>query len=314
MTTPWSSEAVRSSERTEAWEAALAEHFCAWDLDRAVAPDFRADIRHRDLGGLRLVDTHCDPCAGHRPQRLVSQDPDVYFGIQLAKEGRKVLEIDGVSLEINRGDMLMWTSDQPVAFKVEERMHKVSLVLPWSEIRERLPERRHFKSAVIKGQRGIGAVLYSHIDSLTAQLDSLEPDDLGAARRATIELLVAVLSHRMDAPPKALAQRYLERLQAYVVENLQDAELSPASIAEANRMSVRYVHLLFAQTGLSVSSWIRAQRLERCREELESFSRRQDGVSEIAYRWGFRDPMHFSRLFKKHYGLNPTQYRMGQTG
>jgi AraC-like DNA-binding protein len=83
------------------------------------------------------------------------------------------------------------------------------------------------------------------------------------------------------------------------------------SIAQANRMSVRYVHMLFGQIGVSVSSWIRMQRLERCKEALRSRSFGDTGIAEIAYSWGFRNPTHFSRIFKEQYGINPRDFREG---
>ena len=32
-------------------------------------------------------------------------------------------------------------------------------------------------------------------------------------------------------------------------------------------------------------------------------------ITEVAYRWGFNDSAHFSRLFKASFGMSPTQYR-----
>lgn len=308
--TRWSSDSVRAAERTDAWRSVLAESYCQWDVDTALAPGFHAELQRRDFGDLRVVDTRCDPCAGRRPKSVSERDGRRYFGIQIARAGRKQLELDGSAIDVGRGDMVLWTSDVAARFDVTERMHKVTLVLPWAELRERLPEGSDFKSTVIKVDKGISAVLFNHICGLGDELDALSLEDASVVRRTTLELVVATLAHRLDLAPRALARRYLERLQAYVLENLQDETLSPASIARANRISVRYVHLLFAQIDTSVSAWIRQQRLARCREALESATHRNESVSEIAYRWGFRDPLYFSRVFKKHYGRNPTQFRL----
>ena len=130
-------------------------------------------------------------------------------------------------------------------------------------------------------------------------------------RRATLELLVAAMSHRVEMPQRGLALRYLKQLQDYILNHLQDEDLSPTRIAAANNMSSRYVHLLFAQTGVSASSWIRVQRLERCKEDLRSRTHRDCSIAEIAYAWGFTDPSHFTRVFKQQYGIGPREYREG---
>ena len=74
-------------------------------------------------------------------------------------------------------------------------------------------------------------------------------------------------------------------------------------------MSPRYVHMLFAQINVSVSSWIRTQRLERCRDDLRSRAYRDCSIAEVAYTWGFADPSHFTRIFKQQYGVGPREYR-----
>jgi hypothetical protein len=43
---------------------------------------------------------------------------------------------------------------------------------------------------------------------------------------------------------------------------LGDADLSPARIAAEHNISVRYLHLLFAQQGLTVRTWLVRERLE----------------------------------------------------
>jgi AraC-like DNA-binding protein len=147
------------------------------------------------------------------------------------------------------------------------------------------------------------------VDSLARQLEVLGENDHAAVRRATLELLVAAMSHRVDSPQRNLSARYIRQLQDYILENLHDENLTPTKIADENNMSFRYVHMLFAQVNVSVSSWIRQQRLERCQEDLCSRNYRSSSVSEIAYSWGFTDPTHFSRVFKQQYGLSPRDFR-----
>jgi len=140
-------------------------------------------------------------------------------------------------------------------------------------------------------------------------LDLFTDEDQAAVERATLELLCAALSHSIELPSRGLAARYLKQLQDHALRHLQDEHLSPASIAAANHMSPRYVHQLFGQCGVSVSAWIRQQRLERCREALESPAHRHSAVADIAYAWGFADPAHFARVFRSRYGASPSAWR-----
>lgn len=305
----WSTASLGPRDLTQAWEEALQSSYGGWAVQQAVGEGFRAHIRKREFGGLRVVECECDPCAGQRLPISIQRDSAPFIGVQITRAGRERFHVADEVLNIGAGDLVIWTSEQPTTFTVLERLHKVSLVLPWAEVQDLLPHGSRFTGTVLDSRRGIGAILFSHLDHLARQLESFSDDDQAAVRRATLELLRAAMSHRMAAPQRNLSMRYLHQLQDYILRHLADESLSPARIAEANRMSLRYVHLLFAHSGTSVSAWIRQQRLERCREALENRQQRGRSVSEIAYAWAFADPSHFARVFKQCYGSSPTEWR-----
>jgi AraC-like DNA-binding protein len=102
-------------------------------------------------------------------------------------------------------------------------------------------------------------------------------------------------------------------VKSYIDAHLSDPHLSLAKIAEKNGISLRYLHLLFRPTDMSVSEWVRMRRLQRCYEQLTSPLHRTRSVTEIAYAMGFSSSSHFSNLFRSHFGLRPTDVR-GNTG
>jgi AraC-like DNA-binding protein len=308
----WSTAGLSRTDTTDAWQAALNDNYGRWQVTQSVDEGFSASIRNRDFSGVRVVECVCDPCTGRRLPQFVEQDPEPYIGVQITKAGRERFHLDGEDISLGAGDLVIWTSTQAAEFTVVERLHKVSLVLPWSEVKERLPRGTRFAGTVIDSRVGIGAVLYSHVDSLAQQLELFTATDHAAVRRATLELLTAAMSHRVAVPQRGLALRYLKQLQDHILANLQDERLSPTSIAAANNMSPRYVHMLFAQIGVSASAWIRTQRLERCRDDLRSRAYRDCSIAEVAYTWGFTDPSHFTRIFKQQYGQGPREYREAQ--
>lgn len=305
----WRARDESRADRTDAWEAALESNYRRWQVPERVDEHFDARIHSRDVAGLSVVECVCDPCHGRRIQQHVSAENAIYIGVQITRSGRECFRSGDDSITVGAGDLVIWTSDRPTDFTVTERLHKVLLILPWSEIQERLPRVRNFRGTVLDSRTGIGAVLYSHIDSLAAQLDVLAPGDLSAVRRATLELLAAAMAYRLDTPSVGLSRQYLKRIKDYILDHLQDERLSLGSIAEAHHISPRYLHLLFAQTDQSVSSHIRQQRLERCRDALQSPAFKTRGVAEIAYQWGFANPAHFSRTFKRQFGYSPGDRR-----
>ncbi|MFK4066695.1 AraC family transcriptional regulator [Streptomyces sp. NPDC029674] len=105
----------------------------------------------------------------------------------------------------------------------------------------------------------------------------------------------------------------MARLRAYVDANLWDRNLTPASVAESQHISIRYLHKLFEGRGSTVGRWIQHRRLEEARRELARPGRDDITVSAVARRWGFASATHFSRSFRAAYGMSPSDWRDGRT-
>jgi AraC-like DNA-binding protein len=90
-------------------------------------------------------------------------------------------------------------------------------------------------------------------------------------------------------------------IHVFVEHHLGDAQLSPAAVAAAHRICVRYLHRLFQLRGISVSAWIGQRRLEWCRRDLGDPVLAELPVRVVAARWGLR-PEEFSKAFRVAYG------------
>lgn len=159
-TRQWSTADVCRSDATDAWQAALHDNYGHWQVTQSVGEGFAASTRNRDFNGVRVVECVCDPCTGRRLPSFIDRDPQPYIGVQITKAGRERFHLGGEHISLGAGDLVIWTSTQAAEFTVMERLHKVSLVLPWSDVQERLPRGTRFEGTVIDSRMGIGAVLY----------------------------------------------------------------------------------------------------------------------------------------------------------
>lgn len=83
--------------------------------------------------------------------------------------------------------------------------------------------------------------------------------------------------------------------------------ISIAEMAASVGLSTYHFSRAFARsTGLPPQRWLQARRIERARELLETTGL---SVGEIAVRVGYEDPSYFARIFRKHVGATPQQYR-----
>jgi AraC-like DNA-binding protein len=99
------------------------------------------------------------------------------------------------------------------------------------------------------------------------------------------------------------------RIHAFIDAHLGDPALTPATVAAAHHISLRYLHKLFEPEPQGVAGMIRQRRLERCRHDLLDPAQADRPVAGIAARWGFSSAAHFSRVFRDAYGLPPAEFR-----
>lgn len=96
----------------------------------------------------------------------------------------------------------------------------------------------------------------------------------------------------------------------YIDRNMFDPHaMAPSVCATSIGISERYLHRLFAFRGLRYSRFVLERRLDMAREFLTDSSYERVSIASICYQTGFNDPAHFSRVFRRHFGLSPKQFR-----
>lgn len=99
----------------------------------------------------------------------------------------------------------------------------------------------------------------------------------------------------------------LDTIYAYVNENYASPALSLSSIAESLSFSPSYLTRYFKEkTGISLMQYIDRKRFEESKNLLATTSL---PIKAVVERVGYTDEANFSRKFKRHEGVTPTQYR-----
>ncbi|MGM9734401.1 MAG: response regulator [Prevotella sp.] len=100
---------------------------------------------------------------------------------------------------------------------------------------------------------------------------------------------------------------FLDKAVACVHNHLDDADYDRESFASDMGMSASSLYnKLRAVTGMNATSFIRDIRMkEACRLAKNTPGIR---VSDLAYSVGYKDPKYFSTIFKKEFGMQPSEY------
>lgn len=96
------------------------------------------------------------------------------------------------------------------------------------------------------------------------------------------------------------------RIMKCVNENLQDPDFNVEKLTELVGISRAQLHRKLKEiTGISAGDFIRNLRLEQAARLIRE---RKINVTQVAYAVGFNNQTHFSTVFKKHFGMSPTEY------
>ena len=157
------------------------------------------------------------------------------------------------------------------------------------------------------------AMLVGHLLQLRRALPTMEAGQQTILMRTVLDLIAVALGRQAIVElPKAIdadasASQIERRARAEIELRLGLPSLSTASLCQRLGVSRSTLFRLFKDDG-GVQSYIRRRRLERVRLALAE-PLRGDSVSTLAYRFGFSDSSHLTRLFKATYGETPTAFR-----
>ncbi|WP_196018097.1 helix-turn-helix domain-containing protein, partial [Alistipes senegalensis] len=105
-------------------------------------------------------------------------------------------------------------------------------------------------------------------------------------------------------------ENFMCKLDQYIMQHLEQAELSVKEMAEEMCMSSSNLfRKLKAITGKSPNEYLRIKRLKKAAELLQQ---NEYGVTEISLLVGFSSSTYFSSCFKKQFGVTPTDFREGE--
>lgn len=140
------------------------------------------------------------------------------------------------------------------------------------------------------------------------QLGSLETiaDTLSEIKR----LCMNILQMQEEKNSNINTQKHIkqiEEIKTYVTQHYSDPGLSLDIVADIVELSSGYIGKLFKNiTNISFSDYLTSVRLEKAKELLNSTS---EPASKICEKVGIYNVTYFSTLFKKTYGITPSQYR-----
>ena len=110
--------------------------------------------------------------------------------------------------------------------------------------------------------------------------------------------------------PEATSDPFLEDVLKMIQAKMDDSGFGVEQLADTLRISrVQLFKKVKSITGVPPADLLRTIRLEKARFLLVTGA---GNVSTVAYMTGFDNPNYFSKVFKKHFGISPSEALLSQ--
>ena len=295
------SASLAPAERFEAWRAHMEP---AQEIRPAKGIGCPASVVSTGwaLGDLLLSDLAFSPLSYRRRGGRDSQ----HLLLRLYLEGHGAGLFDGSPFRTGPGDIHLF-DQAPASCGVTADGHRLqSVFIPYAAVGYQ--PGRHPRHLCIDADSAVGRVLRAAIEALFAGLPrtpQAEALPLAAGFAGLVQGLLLTAApdaerfHALDAARRLAMRRYLE-------EHLADPGLGAASLCAAFHASRATVYRDFTEDG-GVARFIVRRRLERAFSDLAGGPPRRGHVRQVAERWGFACPYHFSRAFRRQFDLWPSE-------
>ena len=220
---------------------------------------------------------------------------------------------EGCQMELAPGEIGLLNGIRPCEIVPRGLVEHVSVPLPRQRLEQSFGNRVPLFGKVDQTTTS-GLLVRTMLDRM-AQLSGTQPNadrHTDAVLEALLALLKPAIRHE-DCSGIQQAQpfhRDLWQAAQFMINRDLLEEITPAQLAERLNISVRQLHRVFEEQNDSVCRYILRTRLQRCAEDLRDPQLINEAVTTIGYKWGFSDAAHFSRSFKKQYGVSPRSYRL----
>lgn len=296
---------VSETERVDFWRSAMKSVLSADCAVRPVGRSFEAAMGVLDCDPINLVEISGQAFETRR----MGPGAEGWVSLMFQIDGMGAMSDGKRECLLCAGDMCIVAPDRDITARRPGRFRQVLANVPRDELDAALPAWQSLSMTTISADRPATKAAADVIRLMMGRRDLLDRDCRGHLAAVALNLIGGLTAEaaapgRASRPTRMMAY-HRRRIEAFVLENLRDPELSVSGIAAALGLSVRYVHRLFHADGSSLMQWVMQQRLQACRREIDARCGRS--ISEVAFAWGFNCASHFSRAFKKQFGVRPSE-------
>jgi AraC family transcriptional activator of tynA and feaB len=296
----------------QCWTDALTELCGKFDVDPLDASSLEGQINYTSVSRLKLCQIEVSQHRIAHPVSRANTTEHPFIKILFQTYGVSHFEQNGRRLDLMPGDFLAYDVSCPHTIISPSLTRHEVVVVPKDLLQEHGFHSTKLSACKLSARTGTGRIAHDFMHAAFGEAPKLSAQTALGVADTLIDLLLLPLREAGTAFERGGPLALYVRAQAFIHEHLRDPDLSIDQISAELGCTKRYLHMLFSERGMTVSDYIWQARLQNCRQELEA----QGGktITDVAFSWGFSSSSHFSRVFRKYFGIVPSSIHKTHQG
>jgi AraC-like DNA-binding protein len=299
--------------RLASWKEAACDRLIELDFQIQNRDGFTGSILQRDLAMLSLTQV---AAAAHgakrvtRSRRQVARAAEEFFLISIQLEGACRLYQSGREANLNPDGFMLYDSTRPYELAMDGDYRQITLRIPRRTLASRLAGCEALTAMPVSARTVSARMLLQMVRTLCDDVGSWGSGIAFDIAEGVLGVVMGGLRalRRTNAASGTSNDKQVARIKAYVLAHLGDPGLKVSTIAHAIGLSPSYLHKVFQREATTLDRWIWERRLDACYGLLADPSIGHN-ITEIALSNGFSDGAHFSRSFRRRFGISPRAHR-----
>lgn len=305
-----STDELPSNERAQAWRDWMSTLFFGLESDLYGAEVFDGHLSNARAGDVLMTRLDANRHRVIRSPGLARASEASYLKIIAPWEGNAAVEQHGRQAWVRPGGWAIYDTTGSYEVANPERSQHLIVMLPKEQLIERGLRLDTLMGRHVGGASGISRVALEAMRHTYQELPSMTPEAARGAGDLILEM-VRLSLQELAGRGNGATQReaFKDRIRDYIGQHLRDPALSIDRIAEVLRCSKRHLHQAFSDEEVTLAQFILQRRLQACMRDLRNPQYQPRTITDIAFSWGFNNGAHFSRVFREHAGLSPSDFR-----
>lgn len=298
---------IPTTHRMEHWEAHNAKALIGLDIRAFESAPLAATEINLYFPSVRFARVDGSAQLVERSARMIREHPTGDVAVFFALRGDAFFYHEKGLLPLRPGQAVLYDADRPFVRGFAHGLRELVLTIPREEFMrlsqgKPLNEPMVFEFATPTGAPGTDPAARN----IAGLIDSaiLHPtEDLVRVEQQIMNLVEQLVARAVGTDQRSARRRALEAIS----REFGDPALNRARVAAVAGMSERQLTRIFGEQGTTFADQLMSHRLEAAESLMMSQS--DLAISAVSRRCGFTSPSHFSRAFKRHVGVSPSEFQ-----